>query len=69
MTEDEYWENDKSVIRKGLTCGNYKKALKEKFKKDNNIENEKELTNKFEEYYDQKYKELKSKAKIQSFPK
>jgi hypothetical protein len=69
MSEDEYWVSVKPAYKKALTCGAYKKTLKQKFKKDNKIENANELNSKFSEFYNQKVKQLKGQAKVQSFIK
>lgn len=69
MSEDEYWESVKPAYKKALTCGAYKNKLKQKFRKDKRIENAKELNSKFNDFYKQKVKQLKSQAKVQSFIK
>ncbi|QNU68419.1 SurA N-terminal domain-containing protein [Ruminiclostridium herbifermentans] len=67
MSEDEYWEIVIPAYEKAVTCGKYKKALKENFKKENKIVDEEELNTKFNDFYNQKVKNAKSKLKVETY--
>jgi hypothetical protein len=66
MTEEQYWESVIPTYQKAITCGKLKNELKEKFAKENKIEDKSELEAKFRDYYDQYVKDKKSKAKVES---
>ncbi len=66
FTEEQYWESVKPVYEKALIIGKYKKLLKDKFAKDNNITDEIELDAKFKAVYDQQVKDLENNAEIES---
>lgn len=67
MTEEEYWKIAEPIYQKAFLIGQYKKSLKEEFKKsDESLPklSQSEFNSKFDDLYKNKIKDIKQKAMV-----
>ena len=65
ITEDEYWELVRPLVKRDIVCGRYKYALRKNFSEANNITDIQELKKEFDAYFIDYMEQLKENADIQ----